>query len=939
MAYTSSNSVLRAKRLQSFCQEQGLSSLVFILGIDSRRNRLDELLYFWLFKGTSGEANLSSVSLPLNNEEIAWIVTPSTFHIFIGSACNNPKDTLSIYQETLEISCSWPGVTITTVNKEEIIDSELAENTKVLWFNRTMSKIPGPCGVCSSVIEIWPLIQAYAIDIFGLGFFSMSHPPSDISLILYPVFLEFDDAGILSIINDDLPRLNGVFTQTIEFVNKRNYTAGRGELTESLINECMTLPFEYATIQSKKQHPIVPFVKLFTYDNSIKVHSAHHMTCVSVCGTTGMICGRTWFFIQSGSIKEFIANEQDDDLHGMIHIYKIIIKAVRLGISDFRSENEMKDRILFELFKDRGLIKYHHMLEAVRKAEVTFASYDADGNTLPFTPELPLHSVYFKASDIGSKDFGNLGDLVFAESFVYKRDRVTLLTCQVEDFVIWENQTKKPWQSPYGEKLSSIENAELYIESIGVYNGTLLIYESGWAFRSIHLGQLEFNLDEFFKVEQHSSNSISFFTETCQIVIKVSEKSSIVLASVWKIDHTDTLAPEIPVKQKIDIQLTPYLNLNTDTQSKETIPIYFIIGVGGSGKTKSAKDIARGLKIDFFAPDIEHNAYYDHDYWQKVFEKINRSTIIVLPSYNVPYYFIDLIPDNLQLKGIICKVYAKNVYLSKRKDFIPGFIHQIQSCNSLIFEETENSEDIFKLCRLINSNAAVFRISGTIGPSQARNIVHVDKPMPIQLPYKPIVSLQSVFVRIPLALLESKIKQRLANSENFDDGTLAKRINWNNEMEILRVKGLVEFYNKEQSFFEISGNAKYMQSLLSEPDVAGILFIGRNFDILKLYDFILDCRSHVNKVPLKNRKMLTESEIELVESNLGENSEYEFDGQYYVDSMGKRYKKHPDLEKGLLDYINSENDRIGSINRSIEKEVTLLKKANMSTAVNLVFDY
>lgn len=189
-------------------------------------------------------------------------MTPNSYHIYVGSACNNVSDTQAIYQQTLETSASWPGISITTVTKEEILDSELAENTKLLWFNRTMSKIKGPVGVCSSEIEQWPLIQGYAIDLFGLGFFSISHPPKDISDLISPLFLEFDDAGLLAVINEHLPRLSGVFQQTIDYINKRNYSAGRGELTEGQISECLTLPFEYATIQSKRNYPIKPYGKL-----------------------------------------------------------------------------------------------------------------------------------------------------------------------------------------------------------------------------------------------------------------------------------------------------------------------------------------------------------------------------------------------------------------------------------------------------------------------------------------------------------------------------------------------------------------------------------------------------------------------------------------------------------------------------------------------------
>ena len=302
----------------------------------------------------------------------------------------------------------------------------------------------------------------------------------------------------------------------------------------------------------------------------------------------------------------------------------------------------------------------------------------------------------------------------------------------------------------------------------------------------------------------------------------------------------------------------------------------------------------------------------------------------------MPSQIQKILPSTLWIKTIVAKVSAKNVCLNKRKDYIPGFFHCIQSCNAMIFEENENSSDLLKLCSLINQSMDIFRISGTIGPQQSKNIISVDRNLPFLYDYTPIIELQAVFIQIKLPLVESKIRQRLANSEISDDGSLSKRISWNNEMEIIRVKGCVGA-NKGQEFFEFSGNPKFFQSLPSFTDNPGTLFIGRNLNLNSLYDFILDCRSHISKIPLKTRKFITEQEIDMIENNLAENSEYIFDGSHFVDTLGKRYKKHPDLEQAVVDYIEAENEKIGSINRSIEKEASLIKKDNTNIIINQVF--
>lgn len=71
MSYTPSSSQKRAKKLQTLCGDLNLKALVFILGLDSKRNKLDEQVFFWLFKGFSGQNKLNSVSVPYKYEEVA----------------------------------------------------------------------------------------------------------------------------------------------------------------------------------------------------------------------------------------------------------------------------------------------------------------------------------------------------------------------------------------------------------------------------------------------------------------------------------------------------------------------------------------------------------------------------------------------------------------------------------------------------------------------------------------------------------------------------------------------------------------------------------------------------------------------------------------------------------------------------------------------------
>lgn len=40
-------------------------------------------------------------------EETAWIVTPNSYEIFIGSSCGDIKDTNLVYNEIRKVTASW----------------------------------------------------------------------------------------------------------------------------------------------------------------------------------------------------------------------------------------------------------------------------------------------------------------------------------------------------------------------------------------------------------------------------------------------------------------------------------------------------------------------------------------------------------------------------------------------------------------------------------------------------------------------------------------------------------------------------------------------------------------------------------------------------------------------------------------------------------------
>lgn len=127
---------------------------------------------------------------------------------------------------------------------------------------------------------------------------------------------------------------------------------------------------------------------------------------------------------------------EETDLHGLIYVYKDIVYAVRTAIVEGGSIEKIKEKIFFEIYKDKVLMKFHHMLDSIRSAQISFLSYNADGNAVEFNENLPLHSLLFKASNVGSQDFGNLGEIIFGESFIIKNGKTIILTENVKEIVL-----------------------------------------------------------------------------------------------------------------------------------------------------------------------------------------------------------------------------------------------------------------------------------------------------------------------------------------------------------------------------------------------------------------------------------------------------------------------------------------------------------------------
>lgn len=951
MSYNSELSASRAQRLQKLCEDEHLNSLVFILGLDSRRNKLDEKVFFWLFKGMSGSEKLESSYLPLSYEEVAWVVTPYSIDIFIGSACGDKKDTDKIYEEILNISSSWKGVNLYRVTEEEIQDSEEAETTKVLWFIRRMRKLIGDTGACGSAIETWPLIQAYALDMFGLGFFSASHSPRDVSQSIVKLFAEFDSTVIHSLIFDSIPRLENSFIQTVDLITKKNYTIKRPELTQQHIAECIEIPFQYAMLQSTQHKLYEPSVQFWgNVKEKRDIGHSHSVTLLGVCGVSSSICGRTWFFIPHGMGKLLYEYQISDDIMGLIMLYKTIYTKCRDIISKVvnTTETKLREEFVESVMNDSMFASFPHLHSGLNQLKIEFRSFDAEGNSFEFSPsEYILHTVKVELNDISGLDGTNLGNLLFAESFLIKDDKFINLTSRIEELSVWDIRQEEKIKTGAIHRLALHENVTLKINDWPSLTGSLSVYSDYFIFNSVRLGKFNYRLNEFSKLSKHNNNGFILQKYEHTLILHLSSAAFSQILNVWNFEPESVPAPEPEAKSKHlwSSFLSEASSTRHEIESMGRIPMYIIQGLPVVGKALLAEALAKVTDCTLIQPKLSQAAHFNSRQWETLLdEAAGKLVVVVLPGFVSVQDVAHIIPDRFWVKGVIAKVHSDRVYESEHMDWLPGFPSTIYTANILVLEEGEQPVNkLLKRIKGMNNKLEVFTYKGVLGPGQSRAILDLSGVYLTAPPERPVFNLQCMFVRCNMTLIESKLRQKMLNWERNDEGSLADRLRWEREMQVLMIKGCVKLTGKKvettnpEQIYNIVGNTKSLYSWSGHSDELGILFIGRNLDSEKLYQIILDTRANTTKLPLKSKSNLTAEEIRNIEARLPPADDFFFDGSYWIDPEGNTLSQHPYLEESIINYLEIENERIGEFNRRLQKEISLLRKDNEKRKIHIIF--
>lgn len=73
----------------------------------------------------------------------------------------------------------------------------------------------------AQIVEQWPIIQAYGLDLVGNGFFTMKHKFQNLREQLSVVYKEYDSFSFFRLVFDEIPRFNKIYFDAMFNINRK----------------------------------------------------------------------------------------------------------------------------------------------------------------------------------------------------------------------------------------------------------------------------------------------------------------------------------------------------------------------------------------------------------------------------------------------------------------------------------------------------------------------------------------------------------------------------------------------------------------------------------------------------------------------------------------------------------------------------------------------
>jgi len=164
--------------LQALIVELQLDAIILISGMDAKRDTEMTKLCNWLLFGLSS-SDIHGSAPDFHFDDTVIVVSKNAMQVYTSH---------SGYQELCTLVSLVPNCNVFALTADEEGDEETAEVQKVTKFYEMVhdkQAVGVPVRELAAdetrypdekqVIESWPIIQAYGLDIVGNGFFGMKH--------------------------------------------------------------------------------------------------------------------------------------------------------------------------------------------------------------------------------------------------------------------------------------------------------------------------------------------------------------------------------------------------------------------------------------------------------------------------------------------------------------------------------------------------------------------------------------------------------------------------------------------------------------------------------------------------------------------------------------------------------------------------------------------
>eukprot|EP00944_MAST-04C_sp_MAST-4C-sp1_P010771 g10771.t1 len=306
-----------------------VNKLVLVPGPDGRYNKLSQNGTIYLLNGSYGRE--------LDNSTIESEALEDTV-LCIGKSSVDFYHSAALSEKESRITAKWPNKKQYRPNNDIVDDAEECELFKIKSFihmvqgQETLGFPARKHGDQSSnsIVESWPLAQAYGLDEMKTGgFLTMKHNVIDVSSGLASLFSHVDAHALDRALSESVDRLNYHWETCVAMLDRVKLPSRRRRLSEADIGESLSTFFEFGQLRLRSQggdnslngrerQPIVLFGKrsnlvsqnppntgekaFFGLDDSSSIQNsglhgrpALHMIIEGVDPATGITVARSYF--------------------------------------------------------------------------------------------------------------------------------------------------------------------------------------------------------------------------------------------------------------------------------------------------------------------------------------------------------------------------------------------------------------------------------------------------------------------------------------------------------------------------------------------------------------------------------------------------------------------------------------------------------------------